>query len=144
MFYFHWKIFSVWKCLLDCVRWLSHFPSTCVRLYHFSVFWPSETVWYASKAPARLHLSAACPLEEGAPVYSHPAHLSGASLGYQDFTCCHHLPHDGKSTIASIGPFFFPLLVLLFFSSLDNIYCHPVPVGAGSGLHPQAAGLVLL
>lgn len=76
-----------------------NFSTTCV---HVSVLWPSEVVRDAGEAPARLHLPASRPLEEGAPVHSHPAHLSGAALGHQDLTCCYHLPNDGELSTANI------------------------------------------
>lgn len=80
--------------------------ATCVHLHHFSVLWPSEVVWDATEAPARLHIPAPRPLEEGAPVHCHPAHLSGAALGHQDVTCRYSFPHDGGLTTANITSLF--------------------------------------
>lgn len=67
-----------------------------------SVLWPSEALWHASKAPARLHLPASRPAEEGAPVHCYPAHLPGAAVGHQNLTRCHRLPHDGEVTFPSL------------------------------------------
>lgn len=69
--------------------------SACVRAAVRS----PEAVRHAGQTPARLHLPAPRPSEEGASLHHHPAQLLGPALGHQDFQGCDCLSHDGKSSV---------------------------------------------
>lgn len=61
-----------------------------------SVLWPSEALWDACKAPARLYLPAARAAAQSAPLHPHPAHLPCPALGHQGVSSCHCLSNDGE------------------------------------------------
>lgn len=56
--------------------------SIYISALSLSVLWPSEVVWDASKAPARLYLPSSCSSEEGPPLHCHSAHLPHSAVGH--------------------------------------------------------------
>lgn len=116
--------------LLQCLQ------SVLLSICPPAAVWQDQTVWHADQTPTGPDLPALRPTVEGPRLHRGAAVVPHCSLGHQGLSSRRRLPHDGERLLHHNRDSMFK-----FNNNLTQWLLSSA--GPGSGVHPEASGLLL-